>query len=424
MNFKSTYLLALIPIAIVGGVMYYFSDLVLYIILAWVVSMIGAPLVDFLRKFVSKSFAAVITLVSFLLIFFVLGWIFIPSIISQARNLAAIDYDKIIDNLEEPIKDWNNWLVDKGLVEADPIEDTRLITEDITDSQKINTELISIDSLLRLEGDTSTTTNIALLLHVHNVENEEIDPIDPDEIQPGDDFVTRIRKQIKTTLSPSLIPSIFGSFVGFLGNSLIAILSIFFIAFFFLKEQGLFTKMIASAIPDKFEYQAMTAIDQSKNLLVRYFLGVFTQIIVITLLVWILLSFLGIQNALLIGFFAALMNVIPYIGPAFGAMFAIFITISSQVDVSFYDVLLPRIAKVLIAFGVVQLLDNFIFQPQIFGKSVKAHPLEIFIVVLIGAKIGGITGMVAAIPAYTVFRVIGKVFFSEFKIVQSITKSI
>jgi len=71
-----------------------------------------------------------------------------------------------------------------------------------------------------------------------------------------------------------------------------------------------------------------------------------------------------------------------------------------------------------------QVMDNFILQPTIFGRSVKAHPLEIFIVVLIGAKLGGIGGMVLAIPTYTVLRVIGKVFFSEFKIVQSITKSL
>ena len=68
-----------------------------------------------------------------------------------------------------------------------------------------------------------------------------------------------------------------------------------------------------------------------------------------------------------------------------------------------------------------QLLDNFILQPQIFSASVKAHPLEIFICVLVGAKIGGILGMVLAIPVYTVLRVIAKVFLSEFKIVQKIT---
>ena len=63
-------------------------------------------------------------------------------------------------------------------------------------------------------------------------------------------------------------------------------------------------------------------------------------------------------------------------------------------------------------------------QPNIFSKSVKAHPLEIFIVVLMGAKIGGVTGMILAIPGYTVIRVLAKVFLSEFKVVQRITKGL
>jgi len=159
-------------------------------------------------------------------------------------------------------------------------------------------------------------------------------------------------------------------------------------------------------------------------LLIRYFLGVATQIIVITLFVSVVMGILGVKNALLIGFFAALMNVIPYVGPILGASFALIITIASYPGIPFYDGMVPLLLKVLIVFGIMQLLDNFILQPTIYGKSVKAHPLEIFLVVMIGAKLGGVLGMVLAIPIYTVLRVLGKVFFSEFKIVQRITSSI
>ena len=72
----------------------------------------------------------------------------------------------------------------------------------------------------------------------------------------------------------------------------------------------------------------------------------------------------------------------------------------------------------------IQLIDNFILQPTIFSKSVKAHPLEIFIVVLIGAKVGGIIGMVIAIPGYTVLRVVAQLFLGEFKVVRKITSGI
>jgi len=178
-------------------------------------------------------------------------------------------------------------------------------------------------------------------------------------------------------------------------------------------------------VPNKYESQGVHALDEAATLLIRYFLGVTVQIIIITLFVSLALSLLGVKNALLIGFFAALMNVIPYLGPLLGASFAVIITISSNLEVdSFYSVLLPLILKVLSVFAVMQILDNFIFQPFIFGKSVKAHPLEIFIVVLMGANIGGVLGMVLAIPIYTILRVVGRVFMSEFKIVQQITKNL
>jgi predicted PurR-regulated permease PerM len=63
------------------------------------------------------------------------------------------------------------------------------------------------------------------------------------------------------------------------------------------------------------------------------------------------------------------------------------------------------LGQLLLAFIVTQVIDNVILQPIIFSKSVKAHPLEIFISVFAGATIGGVLGMLAAIPAYTVIKV-------------------
>jgi predicted PurR-regulated permease PerM len=70
---------------------------------------------------------------------------------------------------------------------------------------------------------------------------------------------------------------------------------------------------------------------------------------------------------------------------------------------------------------VAQSIDNMLLQPIIYSNSVKAHPLEIFVVLLMAGHLGGIMGMVLAIPAYTVLRVIAREFFSKFKIVQKLT---
>ena len=115
------------------------------------------------------------------------------------------------------------------------------------------------------------------------------------------------------------------------------------------------------------------------------------------------------------------MNVIPFIGPILGALIGVLITISSNVDLPFYDETMPLIFKVLAAFATMQLIDNFLLQPNIFSKSVKAHPLEIFVIILMFGKVWGVLGMVLAIPAYTVLRVLAKVFLSEYKLVQKLT---
>jgi predicted PurR-regulated permease PerM len=117
------------------------------------------------------------------------------------------------------------------------------------------------------------------------------------------------------------------------------------------------------------------------------------------------------------------MNLIPYLGPIFGAAFAVLITISSNLNLSFYSEILPLIITVVSIFASMQVIDNYLFQPIIFSKSVMAHPLEIFVVILVGANLGGITGMVLAIPIYTIIRSFAKVFFENFKVVQLMTRN-
>ncbi len=432
MEFKKRYLLALIPLIIVFSILYYFSDIVTYVVLAWVLSMIGAPVTKRLRKYLGKTLSSLVTLLLFVLGFTMLVYIFIPPLVQQARNLAGIDYEEIALKLEEPISDWETWLEEKGLIEASEpivIEDTSEVEEE----PFVISRTVRLDSLIHSGGDTLSKTNISLVINIQNPQDEEDEKAKATEVQVTDSFFDRVRKNLISLIDPSLIPEIFSSVVGFLGNILIAVMSVLFIAFFFLREQGLFNKAVESIIPDKFSFQTNHAIDETTRLLIRYFTGILFQITVITLYVSIALSLLGVKNALLIGFFAALMNVIPYIGPIIGAMFGVVITIASFADptlhdplteISFYADILPTIIKVIIVFASMQLLDNFMLQPTIFGKSVKAHPLEIFIVVLVGAKLGGIPGMVLAIPIYTVIRVIAKVFLSEFKVVKSLTRSL
>ncbi len=155
-------------------------------------------------------------------------------------------------------------------------------------------------------------------------------------------------------------------------------------------------------------------------MLSRYFGGLAAQLTVFSLVLSFLLWILGVKNALLIGAFGGLFNIVPYVGPIIGMVFGVFITASSNLDMDLGQ-LLPMLLKVAASFMATQFLDNNFTGPMIFSKSVQAHPLEIFIVTLVAAKLGGVIGMVIGIPVYTVLRVIARTFFSEFKVVKHLT---
>jgi predicted PurR-regulated permease PerM len=70
------------------------------------------------------------------------------------------------------------------------------------------------------------------------------------------------------------------------------------------------------------------------------------------------------------------------------------------------------------------MIDNSVLQPFFFGKSVKAGPVEIFLVIIAAGFIGGVIGMIVAVPAYTILRIVAREFLSEFRIVQKLTDHI
>jgi len=233
-----------------------------------------------------------------------------------------------------------------------------------------------------------------------------------------------INNELSALINLTNVKDIFNSALGILGNSLIAVFSILFITFFFLKERALFNNFISAVTPENKKSQMTNALKNAKRLLSRYFIGIIIQVITITIIVSIGLSLLGINNAILIGFLAGLINVIPYIGPIIGAFIGVIIGISTHLELDFYTQIIPLSLKICLVFGSMQLIDNFVLQPLIFSNSVKAHPLEIFLIVISAGTIWGISGMIIAIPFYTLFRVVAKEFLYQFKIIKELTKHI
>lgn len=233
-----------------------------------------------------------------------------------------------------------------------------------------------------------------------------------------------LQEKLAGMLGPDLLSGLIGGLTGWVGNVFIGAFSILFIAFFFIKESRLFSTMVFALVPDKYLSETKDVMNESKVLLSRYFIGMILQILCFSTLITIGLSLVGLENAIVIAFFAGLVNVIPYIGPMIGAGFALAITISSNLHLDFYNELSPTLALVLVVFIISQLIDNFVLQPIIYSKSVKAHPLEIFLVILVAGTIGGVAGMIIAIPLYTLIRIVAKEFLGKFKVVKSLTKDL
>ncbi len=225
-------------------------------------------------------------------------------------------------------------------------------------------------------------------------------------LNKGQETDTEFISYLFNTIDMSLIPNIFNSLVGAFGNFLIALFSIAFISFFFLKDEHMLSRLIIRITPSKLEPSFVEILTNTRKTLSRYFLGLVIQIIAISTCIFIGLSILGVKNALLIAVFTGIVNLVPYLGPWIGFAFGLFILVANNIDASFAAVIQPKMLGMVAVFGITQLLDNYLFQPTIFSNSINAHPLEIFIVILIAGTIGGVGGMIAAIPVYAFLRIV------------------
>ncbi|MBN2614034.1 MAG: AI-2E family transporter [Bacteroidales bacterium] len=235
-----------------------------------------------------------------------------------------------------------------------------------------------------------------------------------------DFMVTRV----KSLVNLSNVTTIINNFFNTAGTVIVGFFSVLFIAFFFLKDENMFEEGLLLFVPEKHHTATRKVIVDSKGLLRRYFIGIALQLIGVMSIITIGLWIFGVENALLIGFFGGIMNLIPYLGPVIGSIIGITLGITSTLAFGSFNELLPVLLKLSGVFLVANFIDNNILVPLIYSNSVKAHPLEIFFIIIIGGSLAGIIGMLLAIPVYTVLRVIGREFFRKFRVVKKLTDTI
>nr|WP_321235078.1 AI-2E family transporter [uncultured Psychroserpens sp.] len=346
----------IIAIALVVYFLYKIQSVIVYILIAAVISLIGRPIVIFLRRRLKfrNTIAVVATMIFLIGIFAGIIGLLIPLLVEQGQNLSLLDIDQLKINIEELYKASIHYL-----------------------------ELNHIDAEQAIK-----------------------------------------ESKILSNLDYSIIPNFLNNFVAGIGSFSIGLMSVLFIAFFFLKDSNLFQQGIMTLVPNEKESKTKRSFAKISDLLSRYFVGLFFQILILFVIYTIGLLIIGVKNAVVIAFLCALINLIPYLGPLIGAFLMLLLVMTNNLTDSFNDVILPNIIYALIIITIAQLIDNFFSQPYIFSKSVKSHPLEIFLVIIIAGLLFGVVGMIVAIPSYTAIKVILKEFLSDNKVVKKLTQGL
>lgn len=353
------YIIKLGAFAIIAGLCWVFRSVLIYIIAAFVVSLIGQPIFSALKQITIKGRSApdwlisVFTLVSIILLFSLIITQVIPVVSGIVRDALALN---------------GSLTFDRNMLD------------------KINAWIISVFPGVGRDFDILGFT----------------------------------LEKLKDATSFSRVSSILGSLASAVAGFFVGLFSVVFISFFFIKDDKLFGKIVGALVSDRIEEQVGRTILDIERLLSRYFLGLTVEVLGVMLLdflgLW-LIARIGVNYAIGIAFIAGILNVIPYLGPLIGDIFGIVLCLILKygagvgLDVNIW-------VFILIVFAIMQgtqLVDNFIYQPLIYSTSIRANPLEIFIVLLVAGHLGGILGMLVVIPGYTVARVIASRFFYKYK---------
>lgn len=365
------YVLLAAGLGIIGAICWYFSNVLIYILLAVVVSLIAQPIMSLLRKIKIKGhkapdwILAMLTIMTLIGIFFSVITLIVPIVTGIIKGVSMESIEAAAKHISGPLADFNARLC--GLFP-----------------------------------------------------------------KLGDNFRIEVAaiQELKKFFDPSLFSSVLGSAASIITSLGVGLFSVVFISFFFIKDDGQFTAIVRALVPDKHEEEAARAISDISYLLSRYFIGVMIEIMGVTLINFLgllLIARLGFNAAIGIAFMTGILNVMPYVGPllggVMGTVLGLVIKYSSAVPVGL-DVSFIAFTLILIAiFCFTQLIDNILYQPVIYSTSIKAKPLEIFIVLLIAGTLAGPLGMIVAIPGYTVVRVVAYRFFRHYKAISRLIPS-
>jgi predicted PurR-regulated permease PerM len=316
--------------ALVIWLLWYFADLVFYILVGFIIAYLLGPVVDFLQGVGFRRIPSI--LLTFVLLLgglFVLLASLVPFVVEQVMELSDLISLAQVNQLAIEIEEW----LRRFLPQLEPGVIRR-----------------SFEEMFRALFQTDAVAN--------------------------------------TVFSVTTI----------FANIFYAVIVIPFVAFFFLKDRRLIRESLLHLIPNRYFEISLGIIDKVEYNLGRYFRALLIQSVSVAVVAAFFLSMVGLENATGVGIVAGIANTIPYFGPLMGLIAGLLVGIAQTGDLSL-------VFGVVVAIALTQASDMLLFQPYIFSRASRLHPLIILLAVLIGAKVGGIVGMLLAIPVTTVSRV-------------------
>lgn len=206
--------------------------------------------------------------------------------------------------------------------------------------------------------------------------------------------LTSILKKFILSLTTSL-----GSVIGTITSVTVTLVTVPFILFYMLKDGEKLVPTVEKFFPEHSRSKVARLLHEMSATLSRYISGQMIECLFVGTFSAIGYSMTGIPYALLVGLFAGITNIIPYLGPYIGLMPALFLAFSKS---------LPTVFWVIVVCIVVQQLDGNLVYPNVIGKSLHLHPLTIIIILLVAGNIAGLLGMILGVPLYAVTKVVVK----------------
>ena len=364
MNKVKDFIKPIAGILVVGLLIYFFPDIFIYFAIAIILSMLGRPLCGFIKKIHIKKIHLGDSVSSVLTMI-------IMSLIFSLIFLIIIP------------------LVNKEIL-----------------------ILSNIDADAIVEYFEKPTEEIYNFLIQYNI------------IRPEEDVLKIVEDKLYSIVNWDNFSSILEALVSKTSSLFVGLFSIVFLTFFLLRDPEIVHNIFMAITPDKQMTRMNTILHDSRIMLTRYMFGLISEILCMMILIFIGLTIFGIENAFIIAVMGGLMNIIPYLGPLMGCAIGVIIGIISNLGIGTYDLILPNSLEIIGVFVIANLIDNFVLQPTIYSKSVFAHPIEIFLVILMAGNLGGVIGMIIAIPSYTLIRIVAKQMLSEFKFIELLTKKL